>query len=407
MMAAEQRTSPPALTEQPWQALLDSAGEGIWGVDLAGTCTFINRAACAALGYSSEELVGQNMHAMVHHHYPDGRDYPGAECIVYNVFRRSQPFTNHIDHLFRRDGSMFYAEMSAQPILEGGKTLGAVVTFRDITQSQLAEQALRRSEKLAAVGQLASSIAHEINNPLEAVTNLIYLVRHAQSLEEVREFATQAEAELSRVAEIVTQTLRFHRQQTAAALVNVGELIPALLRLYSTRFRQRDIALRLQLQPSPQAMLLEGEIRQVVNNLVRNAYDAMPHGGQLHIRLRPATSLRSAGIAGLRITVADTGTGFQPVMRKHLFEPFHTTKEVTGTGLGLWITKSIVDKHAGTIHMRSRMREPADGIGHGTVFSLWLPLRPPGAVTAKGAEPGEEMAGAGIGDPAAALGTLR
>ena len=269
--------------------------------------------------------------------------------------------------------------MSAQPILHEGTTRGAVVTFRDITNARKAEEALRRSEKLAAVGQLASSIAHEINNPLEAVTNLLYLIRHAGSLEEMQGFADQAESELARVADITTQTLRFHRQQSNAALVDLNETISAILRMYTTRLRSRGIRLHLHLQPSPEAMLLEGDIRQVLNNLVRNAYDAMPAGGDLHLRLRPAKCLHD-GAPGLRITIADTGTGFLPEIRKHLFEPFHTSKEITGTGLGLWISKGIVDKHAGRIRMRSCQQQPGLQAGsHGTVFSLWLPLQSPQA----------------------------
>ncbi len=362
--------------DQPWQAVLDSAGEGIWGVDLQGRCTFINRAACAALGFAPEELVGRNMHDSVHHHHPDGRPYPGSECIVYNVFRQGRPFSNQVDHLFRKDGSIFYAEMSAQPIVHEGLTRGAVVTFRDITNARLAEEALRRSEKLAAVGQLASSIAHEINNPLEAVTNLLYLIRNAESADEMQGYAAQAESELARVADITTQTLRFHRQQSAAALVDLHETVRAILRLYSSRFRARGIHLELGLRPCPPAMMMEGDIRQVLNNLVRNAYDAMPKGGILHIRLRPETCL-STGVAGLRLTIADTGTGFLPTIRQHLYEPFHTSKEITGTGLGLWISKGIIDKHAGRISMRSRTAKPGSLGSQGTVFALWLPLTAP------------------------------
>lgn len=359
--------------EQPWQALLDSAGEGIWGVDLQGNCSFVNRAACAALGFEPAELVGHNMHDLVHHHYPDGNPYPGSQCSVYGVFREGQAFTNRIDHLFRKDGTMFYAEMSAQPIRLHGQTRGAVVTFRDITQARLAEEALRRSEKLAAVGQLASSIAHEINNPLEAVTNLLFLVREARSLEEARGFAAEAETELARVSDITVQTLRFHRQQTSATQIDLSETITAIMRLYTTRFRSRNVLPKLRLRPTPAARLLEGDIRQVLNNLVRNAYEAMPNGGALHLRLQPASCLRT-GLPGVRLTVADTGTGFLPTIRPHLFEPFHTSKEVTGTGLGLWISKGIVDKHGGRLAMRSRFEEDGDGRGHGTVFAMWLPL---------------------------------
>ncbi len=352
--------------EQPWQALLDSAGEGIWGVGLDGGCTFVNRAAQRMLGFTAEELVGRNMHQMVHHHHLDGSPYPNEECSVYNVFRKSKPFSNQLDHIFRKDGSVFYAEMSAQPILAGSEVRGAVVTFRDITQARQAEDALRRSEKLAAVGQLASSIAHEINNPLEAVTNLLYLVRTADTMDDVRTYAALAESELARVADITMQTLRFHRQQTSAAPVQLGDTIPAVLRLYGGRFSSRKVALKTRMRPTPEAMLLDGDIRQVLNNLIRNAYDAMPNGGPLHVRLRPASCAKT-WIRGVRITIADTGTGFLPRMRKTLFEPFHTSKEVTGTGLGLWISKGIVDKHKGRMQMRSRM-------GRGTVFSLWLPL---------------------------------
>ena len=360
------------MQEQPWQALLDSAGEGIWGVDLEGNCSFVNRAAQAMLGFTAEELLGRNMHSMVHHHWPDGRPYPSTDCPIYNVFRKSNPFSNQLDHLFRKDGTLFWADMSAQPILHAGQVRGAVVTFRDVTQSRLAEEALRRSEKLAAVGQLASSIAHEINNPLEAVVNLLYLVRTAETLDDVKTFALLAETELARVADITTQTLRFHRQQSAATAVDLTEVIPAVLRLYTARFLARHVDLRLRLLATPAPMLLEGDIRQVLNNLIRNAYDAMPNGGVLHVRLRPATSPVS-NAAGVRITVADTGTGFLPNMRKTLFEPFHTSKEITGTGLGLWISKGIIDKHGGAIHMRSRYLEDGSPT-HGTVFSLWLPL---------------------------------
>jgi PAS domain S-box-containing protein len=359
--------------ELPWQALLDSAGEGIWGVDLEGDCTFVNRAALRMIGFTPEELVGQNMHDMVHHHYPDGGDYPKEQCVLNDVIWNKKPMANYIDHIFRKDGSMFWAEMSSQPICVDDEVRGAVVTFRDITQSRLAEEALRRNEKLAAVGQLASSIAHEINNPLEAVINLLYLVRTADTMEDVRTYALLAETELARMADITLQTLRFHRQQSAAAPVDLNDTIPAVFRLYTARFLSRRINLNLRLLPAPTPMLLEGDIRQVLNHLIRNAYDAMPGGGNLYVRLRPARSTRT-GEAGVRITVADTGTGFLQRMRKHLFEPFHTSKEVTGSGLGLWISKGMMDKHRGLIGMRSRLEQPGSAGGHGTVFSLWLPV---------------------------------
>lgn len=367
-----QRTSTPVKQELPWQALLDSAGEGIWGVDLEGRCTFVNRAALAMLGYTTEELVGSNLHEMIHHSYPDGRRYPAEDCSVYNALRSHSPLTGQVDHIFRKDGSCFYVELSAQPIIQEGSSRGAVVTFRDITQARLAEEALRRSEKLAAVGQLASSIAHEINNPLEAVINLLYLIRTASDSEDMKKYACLAEHEVERISYITLQTLRFHRNQTAAAPVDLHETIPAVLRLHASRFVSRQVEVKFKMRQTPTAMLLEGDLRQVLNNLVRNAFDAMPRGGHLHVRLRPARCPKTE-LPGLRISVADTGTGFLPAIRKHLYEPFHTSKEITGTGLGLWISKGIVDKHGGRISMRSRLEEQFPN-RHGTVFSLWFPL---------------------------------
>jgi signal transduction histidine kinase len=214
---------------------------------------------------------------------------------------------------------------------------------------------LRRSEKLAAVGQLASSIAHEINNPLEAVINLLYLIRTAESAEDILTYATLAEQELARISDITMQTLRFHQRQTASTAVDLHEMIPAVLRLYGSRFAAHKVEVKLRLRATPEAMLLEGDLRQVLNNLIRNAYDAMPKGGKLHVRLRPARCPITS-IPGVRISVADTGTGFLPKMKKHLFEPFHTSKEITGR-----------------IKMRSRLQEVSPE-SHGTLFSLWLPL---------------------------------
>ena len=372
----EETTTMLPTDDQPWQALLDSAGEGIWGVDLEGRCTFVNRAALKMLGYTADELVGENMHAKVHHHHRDGREYPAEECCVYRVFWHNRPFSNQPDHVICKNGSIVDIEMSAQPILVAGELRGAVVTFRDMTQARQSEEALRRSEKLAAVGQLASSIAHEINNPLESVINLLYLVRTANSVDDMRTYATLAEQEIARISDITLQTLRFHRSQTSLAPVDLHEIIPAVLRLYATRLSTRKVEVHLRLRKTPKPMLLEGDLRQVLNNLVRNAYDAMPRGGRLHVRLRQA-KCPITWRDGVRISVADTGTGFLPHIRKHLFEPFHTSKEVTGTGLGLWISKGIVDKHGGRMVMKSRWEQHSPE-RHGTMFSMWLPLFGPG-----------------------------
>ena len=256
------------------------------------------------------------------------------------------------------------------PIYLKEELLGGVVVNTDITERRLQEEALRRSEKLAAVGQLTSSIAHEINNPVEAVTNLLYLVRHATSLEEAHGYASTAEDELMRVAEITLQTLRFHRHQTRLGPVDLADLAHAVVRLYQSRLLLRSVDVRWRIRPTPAVSGLEGEIRQVLNNLVRNAMEATEVGGHIAVRVRSQVD-RSTGRPGVRITVADTGEGIRPDIARHLFEPFQTSKEQTGTGLGLWVSKGIVEKHDGQIRVRSRRGER-----HGTVFAIWLPVEP-------------------------------
>ena len=470
-LSAEQQT-------QHWHALLESAGEGIWGLDPEGNCTFVNRRAQDILGFAAHEMLGRNMHALVHHHYPDGRVYPPEQCSIYDVFRKSKPFSGHHDTMFRKDGGAFLAEVSAQPVITNDVLSGVVVTFRDVTdvqrqqrelheayrlaakrtaeleavlesmphgvyvagrdggeirsnqraramsgdifpreldtlnqalagdstsevaeiegrwlrsmgapimldgeiiggvaittdvtQMRLRDDALRRSEKLAAVGQLASSIAHEINNPLEAITNLLYLIRHTSSMEEIQGYAASAQSELARVSEITLQTLQFHRTQIQPVEVDLAELARAVMSLYTGRLLVRNVSLAWRVRRAPAVRCLEGEIRQVLNNLIRNAVEAMSDGGRLTIRINRQTDWKS-GRAGARLSVVDSGEGVSAAILGRLFEPFQTTKERTGTGLGLWVSKGIVEKHGGQLTLRTQR-----GQRHGTIFSVWLPVQ--------------------------------
>lgn len=461
---------------QQWQAVLDSAGEGIWGVDMSGKCTFVNHMATKIMGFESEELLGGDIHELVHHHDSDTGNFPAGKCLIFDALRRNTPLNNLSDTMFRKDGSTFLVEMSAHPVSVEGEVLGIVVTFRDVTslrqqeedlqkareleeqrtaelnavietmphgvyiatpdgkmrtnrwaramsgerfpaelktlkealageastetvrtpgrwirsvaapvlqggritggiavntdvtQARLQDEALRKSEKLAAVGQLASSIAHEINNPLESITNLLYLVQKSDSIKEMKEYAQIAQQELARVTEITLQTLRFHRQQSKAVRVDLADLLRTVMTLYTGRLLVRRLDVEMKLLDSPPVLCLEGEIRQVFNNLLRNALDAMSEGGRLLVRTHRQTDWVN-GQKGVRFTVADTGEGISPEMMQHLFEPFQTTKELMGTGLGLWVSKGIVEKHNGHIRTRSRR-----GKGHGTVFTVWLPV---------------------------------
>ena len=250
----------------------------------------------------------------------------------------------------------------------------------EITNQKKAESALVQSEKLAAVGRLASSISHEINNPLEAITNILYLIERDDSLsDELKPLVGMAQSELSRVCQIATQTLRFHRQAVRAAHVTPESLVSAVLNLYQGRLNNSGIKVEASYASTTPILCFENDIRQVLNNLIANAIDAMrQHGGRLIIRAHdvapPATTgPYPQGVRGVRITIADTGHGITPEVRARIFEPFFTTKALNGTGLGLWISSGIVTRHKGRLTLRSTTHPTH----HGTIFSLTLPVEAP------------------------------
>ncbi|MGB7135272.1 MAG: ATP-binding protein, partial [Acidobacteriaceae bacterium] len=215
---------------------------------------------------------------------------------------------------------------------ETTRWVGAILV--DTTEQKRAEETLRRTEKLAATGRLAASIAHEINNPLEAVTNLLYLIRQENLTPSTARFAEMAQQEVTRVSEITQQTLRFYRQSTLPGVANVGELLDSVLTLHLGRIQSLQVNLRRDYGENLELFCFAGEMRQVFANLIGNALDAMtPDGGRLLVRARRVKQHLTPGI---RVTVADTGCGITTEARRHIFEPFFTTKEATGTGLGLW-----------------------------------------------------------------------
>ena len=240
---------------------------------------------------------------------------------------------------------------------------------RVMEEKEQAAAAMVQSEKLAAVGRLASSIAHEINNPLEAVTNLLYIIRSEDGLpQSAMDYLATADRELARVSQIVSQTLRFHRQSTSATAVRPEFLFEEVLAIYTTRLVNSRITVERQYQKGIAVTCYEGDIRQVLSNLVGNAFDVMRNGGTLRLRTHERTCW-SSGKAGVMMTVADDGPGMTAAIRQRIFDAFYSTKGIQGTGLGLWISQRIVHKHGGYLRVRSRT-----GAVHGTVFQLWLPL---------------------------------
>jgi len=234
----------------------------------------------------------------------------------------------------------------------------------DISNAKQTEEALRSTEKLAAVGRMAASISHEINNPLEAVTNLLYLADTSVSPDASREYVQQAQQELSRVAHVVTQTLRFYRPVRTSGVCDVAQVVESVITLYRGRIQNSGATIKVDIDRR-QARCNEGELRQVIGNLVGNALDAIPLGGRLRIHSSPAVC-RADQRTGTHISVADSGCGIAPENLSRVFEAFFTTKEHTGTGLGLWVSREIIEKRRGTIRVRS-------ALGKGTVVSIFLP----------------------------------
>ncbi len=250
-----------------------------------------------------------------------------------------------------------------------GKIQAISAASLEVTQQKKAEQALIQSEKLAVVGRLASSIAHEINNPLESVTNLLYLARNSDNLDLARDYLATAEIELRRASAITNQTLRFHRQATSPQQVDVNALIDTVFSIYQGRIANARIHIERRSHTHRKLHCFDGEIRQVLSNLVNNSLDAMPSGGRLLVRIRQSTHWPT-NEQGLTITIADTGSGMSPDVQARIFNPFFTTKGITGTGLGLWVSNEIVLRHRGTLSARSS-QSPTH---HGTVFTLFLPF---------------------------------
>jgi PAS domain S-box-containing protein len=252
---------------------------------------------------------------------------------------------------------------------EQGNAAGIIGICSDSTNRRLEEAALRRSEKLATAGRLAATIAHEINNPLEAVTNLVYLIRQDSGIKpETGALLRLADEQLARVNHIAKQTLGFYREGNVPEPVDVVQTLEGLLAILQPRIDSRQLRVMREYENTGLLNGFPGEIRQVFSNLLTNAIDASPNGGSVILRVKPESDAKGAVVA-IRIEVEDFGSGIEPLNQSRIFEPFFTTKSDAGTGLGLWVTKELVEKHGGTISFRSSCDDGASG----TCFSVVLP----------------------------------
>jgi PAS domain S-box-containing protein len=323
----------------------------------------LNDRQAAFFGLKPEDVLGRTLTEMA--------PIPGLYELFEQV-REGTPVVNYPleGELISHPGEHRYWTVNYSPVRGADGSVQAIsAASLEITQQRKAERALIQSEKLAAVGRLASSISHEINNPLESVTNLLYLMASLDDLSPTaRTYVDLTQAEIARVSQIATQTLRFHRQTAKPTRVTAEQLVRPVLNLYQGRLLNSGIEVEVRYGNTAPVSCLENEIRQVISNLIGNAIDAMRRGGRLQVRSHGATDYRT-GTRGVRITVADTGHGMSTATMARIFEPFFTTKDLNGTGLGLWISQEIVERHRGRLTVRSNQGERL----HGTVFGLFLP----------------------------------
>jgi len=342
-------------------------------------CLEVRRGAGAAL--ISEEALTTRAIAELHRVVDDQPAWSDFPLILLTVGGRVTVQSERLRELRRPLGNIFLLERPIRPetllsTLESAlRGRQRQYQIRDqMQQYARAQDALRRSEKLAVTGRLAASIAHEINNPLESVTNLLYLIRLSTNPTQAERYLTDAEHELARVAEIAKQTLRFYREPNHPIDTEVETVLRSVLVLYHSRLSAAAIEVDVRLRgETPTVLASPGELRQVLANIVGNAIDAMRRGGRLRLRISTENLLHDA--PRVRITIADTGSGIPAALLPAIFEPFVTTKGETGTGLGLWVTGEIVRRNGWTIRVRSRSGSHQSG----TVFSITMPLRTVGA----------------------------
>lgn len=327
---------------------------------------YVNPAFEVITGYTIEESLGKNCRFLQAGH----NDQPGLTLIREAIHQGRE--VKAIIRNYRKDGTPFWNELAISPIRShDGQLTHFVGIQQDVTSRVEFEEALRESEKLATAGRLAASIAHEINNPLEAITNLIYLARRADTMEEAEPHLSMADAELRRVALLTSQSLRFYKQSSAPQAVKPTELLDSVLDVYSRRLQSMKVTVEKRERTCDSIVCFESELRQVISNLIRNAMDAMKgRGGRLLTRTREATDWNH-DVTGVMITIADTGVGMPREVQNRIFEAFYSTKGNSGTGLGLWVTREIVSRHKG----RMRVRSCSIPGKSWTVFELFLPYQ--------------------------------
>ena len=343
-------------------AIVEFSDDAIIRKDLNGFITSWNKAATRILGYTSEEMIGESILKLI----PE--ELRGDEPIILGKIRAG----DRIDHFetirVAKNGTRLEVSLTVSPVRdETGTIVGASKILRDVSRQKRLERSLVQAEKIAATGRMAATIAHEINNPLEAVVNLLYLVKPAVTDPEASGYLEAAEGELDRVSHIARQTLGFYHEHTSAAPGTVSDIARNAVTIYEPRSIASGISIRSQLDSARKIVMRKGEMMQVVSNLIANSLHAMPDGGTLTI----ASSDVDGPRPGVLLSIEDTGTGIADEHLPRVFDAFFTTRNTIGTGIGLFVAKQFIEGHGGSITASSRTN-PDD---HGTTMTIFLPSK--------------------------------
>lgn len=343
-------------------AIVESSDDAIVAKDLNGIITDWNAAAERLFGYRADEIVGRSVLTIIPPELQ--HEEPG----IISRLRRGERIDHYETRRMRKDGQIIEVSLTVSPIRDSkGNVIGGSKILRDIRDRRAAEAALLEKEKFVAAGRLAATLAHEVNNPLESITNLAYLLSKHSSLDaEGRNYADLLLKEVQRAGEITRQTLGYYRQSKLASEVDLEQLVEHVFKGKHKKLAQKNINFEISFVDVPPVQGFSGELRQVFDNLIENAIDAVPFEGKVAVRGQKDGVMVS-------VAVQDNGLGIPPEALPKIFEPFFTTKIDKGSGLGLWVTRSIVEKHGGKVQVESK-HEPAQ---HGTVFTVELPILAP------------------------------
>jgi len=347
-------------------AIVDNADDAIISKDLNGVVRTWNDAARRTFGFTAEEMIGQPILKLI------PPELQHEEELILGKIRAGERIEHYETLRLRKSGERIQIAVTISPIRDdAGRIVGASKIARDISDRKRMERLLVEAEKLAANGRMAASIAHEINNPLESLMNLIYLARQNSPVGgKAHGYLVTAEDELERVSHIARQTLGYYRDTGSPASLYVHDLLDNVLTVYRSKLTSNSISIDMRLDDSQKILLSKGEMLQVFSNIVANAIDAMPRGGVLTICTSVADGPRGKGI---EVVLRDTGAGIRQDQLERVFEPFFTTKGEVGTGIGLWVARELVNKRGGSISISSNTQQGASG----TQVTIFLPFDTP------------------------------